>query len=102
MQDPNHRFSEIKNFEDSDKYTEREKTALRYADAILWNPDLAGDDLWEQLYAHFTEPEIVELGYWIGFTSGGQRWLHTLETRQGELTAAIAERQTVDEGSEKT
>lgn len=93
MQDPEHRYYELKRFEESDKYSEREKTALRYADAILWNPELADDTLWEQLLAHFTEPEIVELGYWIGFTSGGQRWLHTLETRQGELADAIEERQ---------
>lgn len=92
-QDSSHRFSEMKTFEKSDQYSEREKTALRYADSILWNPELADDELWEQLYAHFSEPEIVELGYWIGFTSGGQRWLHTLETRQGQLAEAIKKTQ---------
>ncbi len=75
--------------------------ALRYTDAILWNPDLADDALWEELHAEFTEPQIVEIGYWAGFTSGGQRWLHTLHTRQGELAAHIekvrAERELVVE-----
>ena len=33
--------------------------------------------------------ELVELGYWIGFTFGGQRWLKTLGTRQGELEAFL-------------
>ena len=64
---------------------------MRYTDAILWNPDLADDKLWDQLHAEFTEPQIVEIGYWAGFTSGGQRWLHTLHTRQGELAAHIEE-----------
>jgi alkylhydroperoxidase family enzyme len=86
-------MSEIKQYEQSDKFSEREKVALRYADAILWNPELADDALWSQLHATFDEPEIVEVGYWIGFTSGGQRWLHTLHTRQGELAAAIMARQ---------
>ncbi len=89
MQDPNHRMSEIKNFWESDKFTQREKIALRYTEAIVWNPELADDVLWEYLHAEFNEPEIVEIGYWAGFTSGGQRWLHTLHTRQGELSKAI-------------
>ncbi|MCB0154485.1 MAG: hypothetical protein KDF65_06770 [Anaerolineae bacterium] len=50
---------------------------------------MADDKVWAQLHAEFTEPQIVEIGYWAGFTSGGQRWLHTLHTRQGELAAHI-------------
>jgi alkylhydroperoxidase family enzyme len=77
----------------SDEYSEREKIALRYTDAIVWNPSDADDELWAQLIAEFTEVEIVELGYWIGFTSGGQRWLQTLNAKHGELAAAIAREQ---------
>lgn len=77
-------------YEKSDKFTRREKIALRYADAIMYNPDQADDALWADLKAEFTEPELVELGYWIGFTFGGQRWLKTLSATQGELAAAIA------------
>lgn len=58
---------------------------MAYADAIMWNPELADDALWERLHTHFSAAEIVEIGYWVGFTSGGQRFLHTLHTRQGEL-----------------
>ena len=78
--------------EKSDKFTRREKIALRYADAIMYNPDQANDALWADLHAQFSEPELVELGYWIGFTFGGQRWLKTLSAKQGELAAAIAAR----------
>ena len=42
--------------------------------------------------AEFTEPELVELGHYIGFMSGGQRWLLTLHTQHGELAAEMAER----------
>ena len=89
MHDKEHRYSELSNIENSDKYTEREKVAVAYTDAIVWNPELADDSLWAKLHANFSEPEIVELGYWAGFTSGGQRWLHTLHTNQGELQNAI-------------
>jgi alkylhydroperoxidase family enzyme len=86
-------LNNLENFASDDRFTQREKVALRYTDAILWNPELADDALWEDLHAEFTEPEIVELGYWAGFTSGGQRWLHTLHTRQGELADYMAKRE---------
>lgn len=82
-------MSEIMNYAKSDKFTPREKLALRYADAILYDPAQADDALWRELHAEFSEPELVELGYWVGFTFGGQRWLKTLGTRQGEFDAYL-------------
>ena len=65
-------------FETSDRFDEREKAALRWAHAIAWNADDADDELWQALHAHFSEPELVELGYAIAFTLGQQHWLGTL------------------------
>ena len=76
-------------YEKSGKFTRREKLALRYADAILYDPAQADDAMWADLHAEFSEAELVELGYWIGFTFGGQRWLKTLGTKQGELEAFL-------------
>ena len=76
-------------YEKSERFTRREKVALRYADAIMYDPAQADDALWTDLHIEFTEPELVELGYWIGFTFGGQRWLKTLSTKQGELEASL-------------
>ncbi len=64
---------------------------MRYADAIMWDPTLADDTMWKELHEEFSEPELVELGYWIGFTYGGQRWLRTLNSAQGQLQAAMDE-----------
>ena len=69
---------EVVGFERSDRYDEREKAALRWAHAVAWDSDRADDALWEQLHAHFSEPELVELGYFIAFTLGQQHWLATL------------------------
>ena len=85
-------MSELMRYEQSGKFTQREKLALRYADAIMYDPAQADDRLWADLHAEFSEPERVELGYWIGFTFGGQRWLKTLGTRQGELEAFLKAR----------
>ncbi|HSL27077.1 MAG TPA: hypothetical protein VLA54_12425 [Acidimicrobiia bacterium] len=71
-------YDELLMFEDSDRFDERQKAALRYTSAILWDASLADDRLWEQLHRHFTEPELVELGFFIGLTSGQQRWIKTL------------------------
>ena len=62
--------------------------ALRYADAITWDPASADDAMWADLKRHFSEPELVELGYLIGVFAGGQRWIHTLQVRHGDVAAA--------------
>ena len=80
-------------YERSARFSAREKLALRYADAIMYDPAQADDALWAALHAEFSEPELVELGYWIGFTFGGQRWLKTLSTAQGEFAASLAARE---------
>lgn len=82
-------MAELMNYEKSEKFTRREKVALRYADAIMYDPNQADDRLWADLRAEFGEPELVELGYWVGFTFGGQRWLKTLSAKQGELAAFL-------------
>jgi alkylhydroperoxidase family enzyme len=85
-------MADLMNYEKSPRFTAREKVALRYADAIMYNPAQADDALWAALHAEFSEPELVELGYWIGFTFGGQRWLKTLSTRQGEYAESLKQR----------
>jgi alkylhydroperoxidase family enzyme len=47
------------NFEDSPTFTDRQKAALAYAEAIAWHLD-AGDEFWSRMHHHFSEPELVE------------------------------------------
>lgn len=58
--------------------SEREQLALRFAQAIVWDSDLADDELWERLHAEFSEPQLVELGCSIGFVLGQQHFERTL------------------------
>jgi alkylhydroperoxidase family enzyme len=69
---------ELMDFERSGRFDGRELAALRWTHAIAWSTDDADDELWAQLHAHFDEPELVELGYFVAFTLGEQRWLATL------------------------
>jgi hypothetical protein len=63
---------------------------LRYTDAICWDPDSADDELWAQLHQHFSDAELVELGSFVGYIAGGQRWVKTLGIANGEFMAETA------------
>jgi hypothetical protein len=69
---------ELMGFESDNRFGEREKAALGWAHAVAWDSDAANDELWKRLHSHFSEPELVELGYFIAFTMGQQHWLGTL------------------------
>ena len=77
---------ELLNFETSDRFDERQKTALAYTNAIVWDLE-TDDDLWDRLHEHFSEPELVELGYFIAITMGQQRWLRTLSIGHSQVLA---------------
>ena len=81
------KYDELLNFSGSDAFTEREKVALTYTSAIIWNPEIADEALWAKLHSHFTIPELVELGFFIGLTLGQQRWIKTLGLGHGQVLA---------------
>jgi alkylhydroperoxidase family enzyme len=59
----------------------RERAALDWAHAIVWDSDGADDELWERLHGYFNEQELVELGCSIGFELGQQHFVRTLGLR---------------------
>ena len=67
--------------EDAERYDERPRAAMAWAQVIGWNPDAADDELWRRLHAHFTDPELVELGTFISLTLGQRNWLRTFGQR---------------------
>ena len=60
------------------RFSERERAALEWADAIAYDSDRAGDDLWARLRRAFTEAELVDVGCAIGFELGQQHWRRTV------------------------
>ncbi|HEY7485252.1 MAG TPA: carboxymuconolactone decarboxylase family protein [Streptosporangiaceae bacterium] len=82
-------YDDLLNFEKSERYDERQKAALAYAEAITWR--LSTDDaFWDRLHAHFTEPELVELGCFIALTMGQQSWLRLLDIEHHEVLAGTS------------
>jgi len=80
------RLDDLLNFEKSPRLSEREKAALAYAEAITWRLE-SSDALWERLYAHFSEAELVELGCFVALTMGQQSWLRLLDIEHHEVMA---------------
>ncbi len=75
---------DLVNFEKSTKYSDRQKAALSYAEAIAWRLE-TDDAFWDRLHRHFTEPELVELGCMIGLTLGQQSWLRLLNIEHHQV-----------------
>lgn len=73
-------------FEKSQRYDERQKAALAYAEAIAYRLD-TDDAFWERMHRHFSEPELVELGCVIGLTLGQQSWLRLLNIDHHQVMA---------------
>ena len=78
------KYDDLLNFETSDRFDEREKAALAYAEAITWRLE-TDDAFWERLHEHFSEPELVELGCFIALTMGQQSWLRLLNIEHHEV-----------------
>lgn len=84
---PKEHYDDLPVCPSSENYSDREKKALAYTDAIVRSADLATDEMWEDLNGHFTAPELVELSFFIALTSGRQRWLKTLDIGHRKVLA---------------
>ncbi len=82
-------YDDLLNFEKSARLGDREKAALAYAEAITWRLEPT-DALWDRLHAHFSEPELVELGCFVALTMGQQSWLRLLDIEHHEVMAGTA------------
>ncbi|HUZ74944.1 MAG TPA: hypothetical protein VMU87_18310 [Stellaceae bacterium] len=80
-------YRDLLAFEKSSRYDERQKAALADTEAIT--RDLATDDaLWQRLKRHFSEPQIVEFGYFVAATTGRQCWLRRHDVRAEKRDSA--------------
>jgi len=81
--------ADLMNFEKSEKYDDRQKAALAYAEAIVWRIDV-DDAFWNRMHKHFTEAELVELGCAVGLTLGQQSWLRLLNIDHHQVMAELS------------
>ena len=50
----------------------------------MWDSSIADETLWQKLHSYFSEPELVELGFFVALTFGQQRWIKTLGIGHGQ------------------
>jgi alkylhydroperoxidase family enzyme len=56
-------YGDIERFEESAQLTERQKAALRYADALIWSPARIDDGIAAGVRSHFSDVQAVELTF---------------------------------------
>ena len=54
-------YEQIERYETSDALTDRQKAALRYADALIWSPAAIKPEVAAGVRTHFTEAGAFEL-----------------------------------------
>jgi alkylhydroperoxidase family enzyme len=80
------KLDELMNFETCPSYSERERAALSYAEAITWRLD-PDERFWDRLHSNFSEEELVELACFIALTMGQQSWIRMLNIEHHEVMA---------------
>jgi hypothetical protein len=69
----------IDNYAASARFTPAEKIALRYSELMSADPDKVDAAFFDELRAHYSDDEIVELGAFIGFNLGFHTFFGTLK-----------------------
>jgi AhpD family alkylhydroperoxidase len=72
--------AELFDYESSDHFSEREKAALRYADAFKKGEQaIDTDETFAELHKHFSDEEIIELGLFCAETDGVGKFVRSLQ-----------------------
>jgi alkylhydroperoxidase family enzyme len=64
---PQAKLAALAAWESSPGFSERERAALRFTTAVVRDDREVADADWAQLRAHFSEPEVVELVFALGY-----------------------------------
>jgi alkylhydroperoxidase family enzyme len=83
-------IAEIPNYRKSSLLSKREKSALRYAEVLAGDHREASPEMFDELRRHFSEPEIIDLGFRIVTFVGYGRLIHALGLEIGEVCPGSA------------
>ncbi len=77
-------IAELPRYREGKLLTPREKAAVRYAEVLAGDHRQAGPGLFDDLRKHFTEAEIVDLGWRIVTFVGYGRFIYALGLEIGK------------------
>jgi AhpD family alkylhydroperoxidase len=82
--------TELLDYESSTHFSEREKAALRYADAFKQGEHaIDSDEIFAQLHKHFSDEEIIELGLFCAETDGVGKFVRSLNVISWEEACSL-------------
>ena len=64
---PAEKLADVAAYQASPRFSARERAALEFCERIIRDNLEVSDEFWARLHEHFTEPEIVELTFIIGY-----------------------------------
>ncbi|MFB3814191.1 MAG: carboxymuconolactone decarboxylase family protein [Terriglobales bacterium] len=80
------KIAALDRYQESSLFSAQEKAALHFAELLALNHHAFDDDTMRQLRAHFTDPQIIELGMMIGQYIGAGRLLMVLQVENAVCT----------------
>lgn len=93
----------LPDYETSDLFTPAEKLVLRYADCMTKTPVTVPDEIFEELKAHFSPAQLVELTSAIAWENYRSRFNHAVgaesEGFSGQSVCALPAAHTTDEAT---
>jgi AhpD family alkylhydroperoxidase len=82
--------TQLLDYESSTQFSEREKAALRYADAFKKGEHaIDTDEIFAQLHEHFSDEEIIELGLFCAETDGVGKFVRSLNVISWEEACSL-------------
>ena len=82
-------MEELKSYETSSAFTAAEKAAIRLADKMASDHTNVGDEVFGALREHYTEQQILELGWRVAMFIGYGRLIVTLGIESVGQSCAI-------------
>ena len=82
--------AQLFDYESSERFSEREKAALRYADAFKRGEHaIDSDAVFAELHKHFSDEEIIELGLFCAETDGVGKFVRSLNVISWQEACAL-------------
>jgi alkylhydroperoxidase family enzyme len=82
---PDEQFAELANYADSDRFDDRERTALAYADGMTITGREVDDALFARLSTFFDQDEIIELTAIIAWENSSSKFNRALRVPSQHL-----------------
>ncbi len=75
----------LADYGNSEHYSELERCALHYADAMTYSDEDVSDDLFAQLQQHFNEQQVIELTAVIAWENASSKFNRALRVPSQKL-----------------